>query len=129
MKDVYVHWKEESALPEYMEWSISSNTDEATLHVPAGCKDMYANHDPWKVFPNIEEDSSGVKNIKNDYSEIKVIALDGSISIRSTENNVVGQIYSAQGVIIGNIQSGQSIHVGSGVFIIKIGDEVFKVMI
>lgn len=129
LKDVYVHWKEESALPEYMEWSISSNTDEATLHVPAGCKDMYANHDLWKVFPNIEEDSSGVKNIKNDYSEIKVIALDGSISIRSTENNVVGQIYSAQGVIIGNIQSGQSIHVGSGVFIIKIGDDVFKVMI
>ncbi|MDE6022504.1 MAG: C10 family peptidase [Muribaculaceae bacterium] len=129
LKDVYVHWKEESALPEYMDWSISSNTDEATLHVPAGCKDLYSNHDLWKAFPNIVEDSSGVKNIKDGDSDIRVIVGNGSISFESTEKDVIGQIYSAQGVKVGNVISGQYLNVGSGVFIIKIKDKVFKVML
>lgn len=129
LKDVYVHWKEESALPEYMDWTISSNTGEATLHVPAGCKDLYSNHDLWKVFPKIVEDSSGVKNIKDDDSDIRMIVGNGSISFESTEKDIIGQIYSVQGVKVGNVISGQYLNVGSGVFIIKIKDKVFKIML
>ena len=129
LEDIYVHWKDDASMPEYMDWTITSNTDEATLHVPVGCTELYRNHDLWKDFSKIVEDAdSGVKNIDNDKTDIRLIVRDGAISIESSDNTVIGQVYSAQGVKVGEIGSSQSLHVGSGIFIVKFGDKAFKVL-
>lgn len=54
-KDLYVHWKSEETLPSYVESTISTDVSHTTLHVPAGCGDIYRNHELWSKFGTITD--------------------------------------------------------------------------
>lgn len=130
LKDVYVHWKDDDSLPDYEEWTISCGVSKVTLHVPAGCADLYRNHELWSAFGNIRDDAdeSGVNDLKIDETEISIELSDGMLSFNSLDETMVGRVYSSQGVKIADLRSGESLQLNPGVFIIHIGNRSFKVI-
>ncbi|MDE5869533.1 MAG: leucine-rich repeat domain-containing protein, partial [Muribaculaceae bacterium] len=130
LKDVYVHWKDETKLPEYNEWTISVNVGGVTLHVPTGCVSLYQGHPLWRSFGIIKEYAdSGVKDMIVDESKREVYVKDGRVFFESPDENAVGHVYSSQGIAIGEIHSGDSLPLGSGIFIVRIGKRSIKVFI
>ena len=62
----------------YIGFSFNLNP---TLHVPVGCRSVYANAECWKNFSNIVEDLSAIEDVADDNpSVVKLYNLDGQES-------------------------------------------------
>ena len=100
----------------------------ATLYVPTGCKSTYKSADFWSNFSNIEEtefsaiEATLTDNSMNVYVENGNIVVNGADNANIEVYNVNGQcIYNGMGAIISmNIK---------GIYIVKIKDKTFKVVL
>jgi len=74
-----------------------------------------------------KQGGSGVKDIVN--SSVKVLASNGSVTISGNDMNENVAVYSVNGVEMASDSGNCTIQLESGVYIIKVGKEVFKVSI
>ncbi|MDE7413785.1 MAG: C10 family peptidase [Muribaculaceae bacterium] len=131
LKDVYVHWKDEASLPTYYEWTISCSVGNATLHVPAGCADLYRNHPLWSAFGKFKEDAedAGVNDLVVNTQDLKITTDNGRLTVESSDSGLAFNVYSSQGGKVATLIPGQSIYLGSGVYIVRTGNKSYKVMV
>ena len=97
----------------------------ATLNIPEGSLSAYQSADVWKDFQNIQEtDFSGVGEVTD--TGISVTAVSGNIVIRGADNALIA-VYNTNGQLV---YSGTETTVGdldSGIYIVSVGGQIFKV--
>ena len=128
LTSVYCHWEDPLECDPRFENTV---LETATLYVPTGTVDAYRSVSPWSGFINIvERDYSGIADATAPDVVIKVI--DGAISIEGTDSTAsapVVEVYSAGGVCV---YRGTDSSIGGlthGVYVVKVGDTVQKVML
>ena len=128
LTSVYCHWEDPLECDPRFENTV---LETATLYVPTGTIDAYRSVSPWSGFINIvERDYSGIADATAPDVVIKVI--DGAISIEGTDSTAsapVVEVYSAGGVCV---YRGTDSSIGGlthGVYVVKVGDTVQKVML
>ena len=100
-----------------------------TVSVPAGSLDKYKEHDIWKKFSNIREDTpTGIGNVDiPDGQDIKVE--NGNIVVDNAKGLV--SIYDAAGTLVKSVNAnGNRVEIavpGSGVYIVRAGGKSVKV--
>lgn len=84
LKHLRVFWPEPLVVENLFAWDqfVNGNgLDGATLHVPVGTKELYANAEGWKLFPNIVEgndDDTAIKTVNSGKHQADAIyTLDG----------------------------------------------------
>jgi len=84
LKHLRVFWPEPLVVENLFAWDQFENgngLDGATLHVPVGTKELYANAEGWKLFPNIVEgndDDTAIKTVNSGKHQADAIyTLDG----------------------------------------------------
>ena len=126
IKSVYCH-KEEPLIcePHFTEETLFY----ATLYVPTGTKNAYAETYPWSEFLNIEEkDYSGIADTPQLGLSVKVI--DGVISVEGSNGTAPAplvEVYSTGGDCV---YRGTESSIGGlphGVYVVKVGDVTQKV--
>lgn len=111
---------------DYYEFDEVSTT--ATLYVPIGSKEAYANATGWSLFTNIvEKEMSGVESTLTD-NEINVSVENGNIIVNGAENANV-EVYNTNGQCVYN-GTATTIPVNAkGLFIVKANGKSFKVIL
>ncbi len=110
-------------------WSVP--VESATLHVPAGSRDAYAEAvNGWEQFANIEGDAkdiyTGIKSLKNDNADLhKTITVKGK-RIEAPAGTFM-DVYDTLGRTIGNNCS--TVTVKSGIYIVKSQGKSIKVVV
>lgn len=103
----------------------SQNYTTATLNVPEGSLSAYQSAEAWKDFLDIREaDFGGINKIAD--NNINVVSEDGNIVIDGADNVVI-TVYNTNGQIV---YSGTETTVGgldSGIYIVQVGGQTFKV--
>ena len=126
IKSVYCH-KEEPLIcePHFTEETLFY----ATLYVPTGTKNAYAETYPWSEFLNIEEkDYSGIAGTPQ--SEVTVKVIDGAIAIEGGDGMAsapVVEVYSAGGVCVWRGTDSSIGGLPRGVYVVRVGSTVQKV--
>ena len=100
-------------------------TSNCTLHVPVGAKSAYESAAVWKTFIIKEESSSVEDNIAAD---VKVRTRVGSIVVEGAENVRV-EVYSLGGEQLYNGCAGEIAVPSAGVYLVKVGNKVQKVLV
>ena len=100
-----------------------------TLYVPENCKTAYSAADGWKNFKNINEDARlDVNGIDADGNMITVTSGAGSITVTAPEALTVN-VYTTAGTIIYSGTATEISNLSKGIYIVTVGDKVFKVAI
>lgn len=104
---------------------FSDATYNGQLYVPIGTKDKYNNTVPWYRFNNIvEKDVSSIESISDETEVVSVI--DGTIYISSIKPV---RIYNLDGTTIYIGYGACNVNVGKGIYIVRIGNTVQKVIV
>ena len=101
----------------------------ATLYVPVGSKEAYSNAASWSHFTNIVEDDlkTGVESTLAD-SDVNISIENGNIVVNGTDSAKV-EVYSTNGQCVYN-GTATTIPVSSkGLYIVKVGNKSFKVIL
>ena len=113
--------------------TASSNTfngvpTSATLYVPVGSKEAYANATGWKNFTNIIEDDvkTGVESTLVD--DVNVSVENGNIIIGGADNTNV-EVYNVNGQCIYNGNATTIPVSAKGLYIVKVNGKSFKVIL
>lgn len=117
--------------PAFINWCVLigtlRQTDEGTLHVPAGCADAYRAADEWGLFTNIVEDAEdiyvGIHDISTSGEKPGVSVSGGVIRVKGAQSAAV---YSMDGKCVG---TGTETAVSPGLYIVRTGDKAVKVMV
>lgn len=100
-----------------------------TVSVPAGSLDKYKEHDIWKKFSNIREDTpTGIGNVDiPDGQDIKVE--NGNIVVDNAKGHV--SVYDVAGTLVKSVEAdGDRVEIavpGRGVYIVRAGGKAVKV--
>ena len=128
LREIYCHWVEPLECEYLFNDEVTAN---ATLYVPIGTVDAYRSVYPWSGFINIvERDYSGISATPGSGLSVKVI--DGAIVVEGGDMAVsapVVEVYSAGG---GCVYRGTDTVISGlthGVYVVKVGDTVQKVML
>lgn len=109
-------------------WGLTkTNAQKCTLHVPAGSIENYKNNTPCKYFNIVEYDVSGVdESLIN--SDISILIYGNNLRIDNASEDTYVEIYNVNGQ---NVYQGyeNSIHLPQGIYIVKIGSFIRKVII
>lgn len=131
LKDVYVHWGDDTSLPECGDTPFRScDMSEITLHVPPRTSAMYRNDKTWGEFSRITEDSD--LDIATGYDDIEsenlrlVSCGEGWVFEGIPENEYI-EVFNAAGVPVGRFTSGDIWYATNGVYMIKTRDTVLKI--
>lgn len=130
LEDLTVHWTSADQLPQYGDRALDGNLTKTVLHVPSGCTDIYRNHELWSVFDMIKDDAdSGVENIWATDWDINVTTENGHLIFESIPEGTIAEVYSVQGLLLGKYSSGESIALGKGLYLVRIGKKIVKIML
>ena len=101
----------------------------ATLYVPVGSKEAYANATGWKNFTNIVEDDeiTGLENTLTD-NEVSVSVENGNIVINGADNAKV-EVYSVNGQCVYSGTATTIPVTAKGLYIVKVGNKSYKVIL
>ena len=128
LTSVYCHWEDPLECDPRFENTV---LETATLYVPTGTVDAYRSVSPWSGFINIvERDYSGIADAIAPEVVIKVI--DGAIVIEGGDMAVsasVVEVYSAGGQCVYRGTDTVISGLTHGVYVVKVGDTVQKVML
>jgi len=100
----------------------------ATLYVPVGTKDKYKEVKPWCNFKNIVEmGEAGIENLQSD-NGVDFRVCSGSIEAL---NDTSIEVYSADGRKVAGavIRQGEQLSLPSGLYIVRSGASVKKIVI
>ncbi len=99
----------------------------ATLYVPIGCKEIYANDSFWGHFQNIEEiETSSVEDINFNEEAIRVSGEHGAITIEGLNENEVVSVYNVHGIVAYQGKKRQINNLSSGLYIIRVSNKAIK---
>ena len=128
LREIYCHWVEPLECEYLFNDEVTAN---ATLYVPTGTINAYRSVSPWSGFINIvERDYSGIADATAPEVVIKVI--DGAIVIEGGDMAVsasVVEVYSAGGQCVYRGTDTVISGLTHGVYVVKVGDTVQKVML
>ena len=128
LTSVYCHWEDPLECDPRFENTV---LETATLYVPTGTIDAYRSVSPWSGFVNIvERDYSGIADATAPEVVIKVI--DGAIVVEGGDMAVsapVVEVYSAGGQCVYRGTDSSIGGLGHGIYVVKVGDTVQKVML
>ena len=101
----------------------------ATLYVPIGAKEAYANATGWNYFTNIVENDeiSGLENTLTD-NDVNVSVENGNIVIGGTDNANI-EVYSVNGQCVYSGNATSIPMTAKGLYIVKVNGKSFKVML
>lgn len=119
---------ESATPPTAYSFSFFNVPTTATLYVPIGSRDAYANATGWKNFSNIIEDDvkTGVESMLTD--DVNVSVENGNIIVYGADNAKV-EVYSVNGQCVYN-GTATTIPVNTkGLYIVKVGDTTQKVVL
>ena len=118
----------ENSIPATVESSTFDNIT-ATLYVPVGSKSAYANATGWSDFTNIIEDDvkTGVESTLADNS-VNVSVENGNIVVNGTENVNI-EVYNVNGQCIYNGTATTIPISAKGLYIVKVNNKSFKVIL
>lgn len=75
-----------------------------------------------------KQEASNIKSMKQtETSMIKVYAYKGTIKVVEAEDGTEVEVYNAGGMLVANGEGNCSISLDSGIYIVKVGNETFKV--
>ena len=102
---------------------------DVMVYVPAEAVDTYRNAAGWRDFFSIQAMEAGVKNV-GAADGVQVRVVDGSIIADGIENNGgVMSIYNIGGQCVYSGSSSNVSGLASGVYVVRIGDTVTKVIL
>lgn len=124
LKDIYVKWTDADLLPELYENAFNGiEQSQITLHVPDGCSKIYEEAALWCNFNIVDGECSSVADIVSPDISIKVV--DGSIII----GDVDAVVYNLSGSVVAESCKGVVNGLSRGVYIVRAGSKVVKVVI
>ena len=99
------------------------------VKVPKGTKEAYQNSDSWKGFWNIEEMeiSSGLTN--NSISKISMYVFNNCLIISNKDELSVVKIFNLQGVLMRETNESEIHELPSGIYIVTVENQSFKIAI
>lgn len=109
--------------------AFEDNTLKGSLFVPKGSKKAYEAVDPWRNFWNIEEVTSGGINISTCHNDITVKVQNGTITVCGAGYDTVVEIVDVSGNVVYTGQETTIEGLYSGLYIVKVGTKVTKVLI
>lgn len=128
LQDIYVQWREASSLPRYGETPFNGcEKPQINLHVPVGAKAIYAAHPEWGEFNIIEDQGTGIDNITGHTLIVSVV--DDGIVINGMPEGCAATVYDINGGIVAVSDNGVIGGLGHGVYIVRAGLKVVKVVI
>ena len=75
-----------------------------------------------------KQEASNIKSMKQtETSKVKVYAYNGTIKVAGAEDDAEVEVYNAGGMLVANGEGNCSISLDSGIYIVKVGNETFKV--
>ncbi len=75
-----------------------------------------------------KQEASNIKSMKQtETPKVKVYAYNGTVKVAGAEDNAEVEVYNAGGMLVANGEGNCSISLGSGIYIVKAGNETFKV--
>ena len=75
-----------------------------------------------------KQEASNIKSMKQtETSKVKVYAYNGTIKVAGAEDYTEVEVYNAGGILIANGEGNCSMTLDSGIYIVKVGNETFKV--
>ena len=127
-----------SKTPPYCDGHAFDNCNDATIYVPLGASNLYSNAQDWSYFTKFVETNqlpeSGIKETKYaSKSNTKVYWSNGLLyleNIQETDFTQSYSIYSIDGKMVdfGKVEASQKVvSVPQGVYIVILGDSVYKV--
>lgn len=128
LRDVHVQWRDAASMPTIGS-GIFDNCDKAQirLHVPKGCAAIYAADPQWGELNIIDDSDSGVSDIAGD--SVTIIADNGRIIITGMPAGTAASVYDLSGVLVATSADGIVDGLGHGVYIVRVGATVAKVVI
>ena len=103
--------------------------DQATLYVPVGSKADYEVAPVWKDFANIvETDFSGVENAVAD-SDIKVCAIDGTITVIGVADGTTVEVYGIGGGCVYRGIADSISGLPAGIYVVRTVGQATKVVL
>lgn len=128
LKDVHVQWRDAASMPTTGN-GIFDGCEKAkiTLHVPAGCAAIYAADPQWGELNIVDDSDSGVADIAGD--SVTISADNGRIVITGLPAGAVATVYDLSGSLIGVSADGIVDCPGHGVYIVRVGATVAKIVI
>lgn len=103
---------------------------EAILYVPAGTVDAYDNVDPWRNFWNMVEMSTGIDNVVADeVVPARVTVENGILYVNGIKNQSSIAIYNTFGRIVYNGVGDAIPNLPTGIYIVKTGNIIAKVVL
>ena len=116
-----------STPPTVDNFSFSEVPTTATLYVPIGSKQAYANATGWSRFTNIvEKEMSGVESTLTD-NDVNVVVENGNIVVNGAENATV-EVYSTNGQCVYNGTATTIPVPAKALYIVKVNGKSFKVI-
>ena len=75
-----------------------------------------------------KQEASNIKSMKQtEATKVKVYAYNGTVRVAGAEDDAEIEVYNAGGILIANGEGNCSISLDSGIYIVKVGNETFKV--
>ena len=75
-----------------------------------------------------KQKASNIKSMKQtETSKVKVYAYNGTVKVVGAEDDAEVEVYNAGGILIANGEGNCSMTLASGIYIVKVGNETFKV--
>ena len=128
LRDVYVRWNDVASLPTLGN-SVFEGCEKSqiNLHVPVGSASIYAAAPQWSELNIIEDADSGIDEIAGDRLEIMVA--NGRIVITGLPVGTVATVYDISGMAVATTVDGEVDGLNHGVYIVKAGSTVAKVVL
>ena len=97
------------------------------VEVPEEALSVYMSHPVWSKFWNIK--ASGVEEIEDDAQLISIIVSGSTISLINKDATVAVRIFSLQGTLLKETWENKVEDLASGIYIVSVGNIVFKIKI
>lgn len=128
LKDVHVQWRDAASMPTTGNGIFDGcEKSKITLHVPAGCAAIYAADPQWGELNIVDDSDSGVADIAGD--SVTISADNGRIVVTGLPAGTVATVYDLSGTLIGVSADGIVDCPGHGVYIVRVGATVAKIVI
>ena len=128
LKDVHVQWRDAASMPTTGNGLFDGcEKSQITLHVPAGCAALYAADPQWGELNIVDDSDSGVADIAGD--SVTISADNGRIVVTGLPAGAVATVYDLSGALIGVSADGIVECPAHGVYIVRVGTTVAKIVI
>lgn len=128
LKDIHVQWRDAASMPTAGNGIFDGcEKSQITLHVPAGCAALYAADPQWGELNIVDDSDSGVADIAGD--SVTISADNGRIVVTGLPAGAVATVYDLSGTLIGVSADGIVDCPAHGVYIVRVGATVAKIVI